>query len=105
MHLAVQERFIYFTALICSHHLQQLCRFGNAIDMSSNRTRNMLMSLKVFTKPNCPKCDALKLMLDSKQVVYEAVNLDDEANLQAFKTAYPHVKSVPFVAGNFIYFR
>lgn len=65
----------------------------------------MLMALKVFTKQNCPKCEALKKVLDSKRVVYEAVNLDDEANLLAFKTAYPLVKSVPFVAGNFVYFR
>lgn len=63
------------------------------------------MALKLYTRENCPKCLALKQVLDSKQVIYEAISLDDQANLSAFKLAYPDVKSVPFVAGNFIYFR
>lgn len=63
------------------------------------------MTLKVFYKQHCPKCDALKQVLDSKQVVYEAIDLGVEANLSAFKLAYPLVKSVPFVAGNFVLFR
>lgn len=63
------------------------------------------MALKLYTRENCPKCLTLKQVLDSKHVVYEVISLDDEANLLAFKQAFPLVKSVPFIAGNFLLFR
>lgn len=63
-----------------------------------------MAGLTLYTRENCPKCLALKQMLDSKHVIYESVDLGIEANLLAFKQAYPLVKSVPFVAGNSIHF-
>lgn len=61
--------------------------------------------LTLYSKSNCGKCDELKKILDFKGIIHEVVNLSDQQALLTFKAAYPHVKSVPFLAGTSLLFR
>lgn len=64
-----------------------------------------MSGLIIYSKSNCPRCVQLKQIMEQKGILYSEVSLDDPVAKQAFISAHPTVKSLPFVAGNFINFR
>jgi glutaredoxin len=62
--------------------------------------------LILYKKQNCPKCDQLKKVLEAKGVLFSEVDLSaDPVAMDEFRKAHPFVKSVPFIAGDFVHFR
>jgi glutaredoxin len=42
------------------------------------------MTLTVYTKNNCPFCDRAKMLLESRGVVYNTINLEDQPEARDF---------------------
>lgn len=50
--------------------------------------------IKVFTKPNCPKCDMLKQKLDTMDIKYVSIDVTKDKDAYDFLISRGH-KSVP----------
>jgi glutaredoxin len=53
------------------------------------------MKITIYTKSNCPNCDAAKQLLTSKNMEYEEVDMDDDARRANFTNAYPDIRGMP----------
>jgi glutaredoxin len=42
------------------------------------------MTLTVYSKNNCPFCDRAKMLLESRGVVYNTINLEDQPEARDF---------------------
>lgn len=58
------------------------------------------MAVIVYSKSNCPQCDIAKEFLDSRQIEYTSLSLDDETIRNKFKSENPNVRSVPYILIN-----
>ena len=58
----------------------------------------MNLKIVVYTKSNCPGCEAVKKLLNQHQLQFETINLDDEAErLEFFAKCGPSVRQMPQV--------
>lgn len=58
------------------------------------------MSLTLFSKPNCPKCDQAKAILDANDISYVVSRIDQRPDARDFLIAQGH-KSLPqFYSGS-----
>ena len=56
------------------------------------------MKVLIYTKDNCIWCDRAKILLDSKKISYNEVDLsDDSERLKFYKKIGDNVKTVPQV--------
>jgi glutaredoxin 3 len=53
------------------------------------------MKITVYTKSNCPNCLAAKQLLQTNNMEYEEVDIDDDARRANFFNAYPDVRQMP----------
>jgi len=53
------------------------------------------MSVKIYTKTTCGYCTLAKKFLDSKDIAYEEVSLENPEILNEFKEQHPNVRTVP----------
>jgi len=53
------------------------------------------MSIRVYTKSNCPNCTTAKLILKMNGYEFDEVSLDDKENWIEFSLTYPEVKQMP----------
>jgi len=53
--------------------------------------------IRVFSKPDCPYCDAAKRLLDSKDLSYEEFVIGSDVQREDFIKRFPNVKTVPFI--------
>lgn len=53
------------------------------------------MNITIYSKSNCPNCDAAKNLLKSKGLAYEEWSMDDEGRRANFMAAYPDAKQMP----------
>lgn len=61
--------------------------------------------IEIFTGPNCGYCEAAKALLRENGLAFEEIDLAaDPANMDAFRSRLPRVKSIPqiFVDGEHI---
>ena len=56
------------------------------------------MKVLIYTKDNCIWCDRAKILLDSKKISYNEIDLsDDKERLKFYEKIGDHVKTVPQV--------
>ena len=56
------------------------------------------MKVLIYTKDNCIWCDRAKILLDSKKITYNEIDLsDDSERLKFYKKIGDNVKTVPQV--------
>ena len=56
------------------------------------------MKVLIYTKDNCIWCDRAKILLDSKQISYNEIDLsDDSERLKFYEKIGDNVKTVPQV--------
>ena len=56
------------------------------------------MKVLIYTKDNCIWCDRAKILLDSKKISYNEIDLsDDSERLKFYKKIGDNVKTVPQV--------
>ena len=53
--------------------------------------------IKVFSKPDCPYCEAAKRLLDSKDLTYEEFVIGTDVQREEFMDRFPNVRTVPFI--------
>jgi len=51
----------------------------------------------VYTKENCPYCDAAKNLLTQKGLQYTQVGIGSDITREDFVSIFPNVRSVPFI--------
>lgn len=58
----------------------------------------MQLNIVVYSKSACPQCDIVKNLLKSKNVSFEEIKIDEEADRMAFyEKCGPSVRSMPQV--------
>lgn len=64
----------------------------------------MKPSITVYTKPNCPNCDAAKRTLDQKGLTYEARDTTEADTIGELVQRLPGVRQMPaiFINGQFV---
>ena len=56
------------------------------------------MKVSIYTKDNCIWCDRAKILLDSKKITYNEIDLsDDSERLKFYEKIGDNVKTVPQV--------
>lgn len=55
------------------------------------------MTLKVYSKPNCPQCQQAKALLEAKGIQYETLMLGTDYNREELLTIAPGARTVPQV--------
>lgn len=55
------------------------------------------MTLKVYSKPNCPQCQQAKALLEAKGIQYETLMLGIDYNREELLTIAPGARTVPQV--------
>tara|TARA_B100001094_G_scaffold331902_1_gene401853 strand:- start:4150 stop:4383 length:234 start_codon:yes stop_codon:yes gene_type:complete len=58
------------------------------------------MTVQVYTRSQCTYCTAAKQLLNTKNIAFEEISLDDMQILEEFKTQYPGVRQVPQIIIN-----
>ena len=58
------------------------------------------MTVQVYTRSQCTYCTAAKQLLNTKNIAFEEISLDDMTILEEFKTQYPGVRQVPQIIIN-----
>lgn len=58
------------------------------------------MTVQVYTRSQCTYCTAAKQLLNTKNIAFEEISLDDMQILEEFKTQYPGVRQVPQIVIN-----
>lgn len=53
------------------------------------------MKVTIYTKSNCPNCVAAKKLLQTNNMEYEEVDMDDDARRANFTNAYPDIRGMP----------
>jgi glutaredoxin 3 len=53
------------------------------------------MNIFIYTKKGCPNCVAAKNLMQSKNLKYVELNMDELAVREAFEFAYPEVRGMP----------
>lgn len=53
------------------------------------------MNITIYSKSNCPNCDAAKNLLKSKGMDYTEISLDIDERRANFMAAYPEAKQMP----------
>jgi glutaredoxin 3 len=58
----------------------------------------MELKIVVYSKPACPQCDTVKMLLKSRSLAYDEVRIDDEQDRLAFyEKCGPAVRQMPQV--------
>jgi glutaredoxin-like protein NrdH len=52
--------------------------------------------IKVYTKNDCPQCNALKSLLEELEIPYKPINIDEDNDAKEFVVSEGH-RSVPVV--------
>ena len=55
------------------------------------------MTLKVYSKPNCPQCQQAKALLEAKGIQYETLMLGIDYNREELLAIAPGARTVPQV--------
>lgn len=55
------------------------------------------MEYIVYTKDGCKYCTLAKKLLDEKHIGYVEIIIGEDITRDSFKTAYPNIKTVPFI--------
>lgn len=55
------------------------------------------MNYVIYTKNECNYCTMAKSLLNERRVPYTEVVIGEDITREVFKTAYPSVKTVPFI--------
>ena len=58
------------------------------------------MTVKVYKRSQCTYCTAAKQLLNTKNIAFEEISLDDMTILEEFKAQYPGVRQVPQIVIN-----
>jgi glutaredoxin 3 len=58
------------------------------------------MTVQVYTRSQCTYCTAAKQLLNTKNIAFEEISLDDMTILEDFKVQYPGVRQVPQIIIN-----
>ena len=58
------------------------------------------MTVQVYTRSHCTHCTAAKQLLNTKNIAFEEISLDDMTILEDFKVQYPGVRQVPQIIIN-----
>ena len=53
------------------------------------------MTLKVYSKPNCPQCQQAKALLEAKWIQYETLMLGTDYSREELLTIAPGARTVP----------
>ena len=53
--------------------------------------------IKIFSKPDCPYCEAAKRLLDSKDLGYDEFIIGSDLTREDFLDRFPNVRTVPFI--------
>lgn len=53
------------------------------------------MKITLYSKNNCPNCEAAKQLLRSKGLDYTEISLEDGSRRANFMAAYPDAKQMP----------
>ena len=53
------------------------------------------MNITVYTKSNCPNCEAAKLLLKANRLDFTEIGLDIEERRANFMAAYPEARQMP----------
>ena len=54
-----------------------------------------MMQITIYTKSNCPNCDAAKKLLDSKGLDYDMIDAGFEPYLRDLLAKYPEARQMP----------
>lgn len=55
------------------------------------------MRITVYSKDQCPACDAVKKLLAREGLAFDEIKLDDDAEREAFYKANPGIRQMPQV--------
>jgi len=53
--------------------------------------------ITVYSQPNCPACDKLKMEYKSKDIPFTEIIIGKDIAVSEFRELYPKVRSVPYV--------
>ncbi len=58
------------------------------------------MTLKVYSKPNCPQCQQAKALLEATGIQYETLMLGTDYNREELLTIAPGARTVPQIVAD-----